>query len=466
MRSDRVPSPWPPSAPRSRRACLRLGLLGLGAGLVAGPGCVPLVSDLVVATDWSIAECRALAMRLAPLRIGWVRAAGGADPTQLVATSGIGPGRIDAILGGPADVYAVLEAAGRLEPGAIVARRSLLGFARRPEPEPGVVTGWDELGTADWQDAVALGDPRDDAATLGGARAHLESFDWSDGYADLVRAAGRALPIGRGAEAALAPLVEGRARIAPGFSTRTQAEPGLLFSTLTLTGERPEGAAIVRGARNLDAARRFLTLIGELVVRNEPDAARDGPTPVQAVARPESERTAEALLADLLGAVLVDAQPELRAALRTLDTTTHPDAARAAAWLVVPPPWPPASITQLQRSPQTAPLATDLARQLVPDGQARAWLLASWDQAPAPIQGTTLMALAQAVGGSLAAEPRFRAWLRSEWLAWARQRFRRVTRMAQGLEPLSTPASDTEPAPASGPVEAPAAAPDVEGEPS
>ncbi len=43
-----------------------------------------------------------------------------------------------------------------------------------------------------------------------------------------------------------------------------------------------------------------------------------------------------------------------------------------------------------------------------------------------------LRELAQAEGGRLVREPRFRAWLRGEWTAWTQQLYRRVARLAGG----------------------------------
>ena len=51
------------------------------------------------------------------------------------------------------------------------------------------------------------------------------------------------------------------------------------------------------------------------------------------------------------GAALVDAQPELVAARGALDRLPHPaHAAKLDAFLVEPPPWPPASIQRLAAS--------------------------------------------------------------------------------------------------------------------
>ena len=50
------------------------------------------------------------------------------------------------------------------------------------------------------------------------------------------------------------------------------------------------------------------------------------------------------LVADLVGATLVDAQDELWTAWRALEGLS--DRERALAWLLEPPPWPPASVSK------------------------------------------------------------------------------------------------------------------------
>jgi hypothetical protein len=76
-------------------------------------------------------------------------------------------------------------------------------------------------------------------------------------------------------------------------------------------------------------------------------------------------------------------------------------------------------------------LVDDLAVQVAPDQEARTWLLQSWEQPAQPLDGSRIAALETAADGTLAAEPHFRAWLRAEWTAWARQRYRRVAREAR-----------------------------------
>ena len=104
---------------------------------------------------------------------------------------------------------------------------------------------------------------------------------------------------------------------------------------------------------------------------------------------------------------------------------TSGDPERLARWMAEPPPWPPASVAALlDRGEDGMALLDTLAAEIAPEADVRSWLLRSWLRTPAPIDGTFLAKLAGAVDGRLAREPRFRAWLRAEWTAWARQRYR------------------------------------------
>jgi hypothetical protein len=144
------------------------------------------------------------------------------------------------------------------------------------------------------------------------------------------------------------------------------------------------------------------------------------------------------LVADLLGATLVDSQDELWTAWRALEGRS--DRERALAWLVEPPPWPPASVSRyLGREGERAmALIETLSVEVAPAAPARAWLKRSWLSPPRKVDQVFLAELSQAAGGELCREPRFRAWLREEWTAWARQRYRRVARWAQGDQRAST----------------------------
>jgi hypothetical protein len=196
--------------------------------------------------------------------------------------------------------------------------------------------------------------------------------------------------------------------------------PGLwLHESAPRLDDRVEGAAVVPGARHPEVAGRLLRA---LAVPDQSDG--DGN-----FNHPE----ADSLLADLLGAALIEARDELREARRALDTAGRPSVPEA--WMAQPPPWPPASIAQiLAREDGAMPLLETLAAQVAPDGEVRSWLLRSWLAPPRLIDDGVLSELARAAGGRLAREPRFRAWLRSEWRAWARQRYRRVARLAHMRE--------------------------------
>ena len=135
------------------------------------------------------------------------------------------------------------------------------------------------------------------------------------------------------------------------------------------------------------------------------------------------------MLADLLGATLVDAQDELWDAWEALERAGHPE--RAERWMTQAPPWPPASVEIILREDASSALPETLASQLAPDADVRAWLLQSWLRPTRLIDGAWLEELAGGAGGRLVREPRFRAWLRAEWRAWARQRYRRVARLAE-----------------------------------
>jgi hypothetical protein len=185
-----------------------------------------------------------------------------------------------------------------------------------------------------------------------------------------------------------------------------------------------EGAGIVAGPSRRRLSELFFRFLAETGKAERPRAdATDDPE-------------ADSLLADLLGATLVDAQDELWTAWTTLNRAGRPT--RAAMWLTQAPPWPPASIEKLELELEgegSEALVQTLVEEIVPDADLRAWLLRSWLGPKRLVDGSLLAEIAQAADGRLAREPRFRAWLRAEWTAWARQRYRRVTRTVKGLSP-------------------------------
>jgi hypothetical protein len=155
------------------------------------------------------------------------------------------------------------------------------------------------------------------------------------------------------------------------------------------------------------------------------------------VKRGEREAGIDALVADLLGATLVDAQDELWMAWRSLERAGYPEPARK--WLTEPPPWPPASIEKYLRRDGESSMALieTLAAELAPTPSVRAWLVRSWLAPPRPVDESLLTELSRAADGRLRAEPRLRAWLRAEWTASARQRYRRVAKLAGTIQPRS-----------------------------
>ena len=411
-----LPSLYPPT----RRAWLRATLAGLAAGPLAGAGCRPVGADLVVATDWSDSELADLETALAPSRLAWVRPTNAADPTALVSR-GL---PADAVLGGPLSSYARLDAEGRLAGHWAISRVAPLGLALADRPRAGRpiegAASWHELGEPEWSGRLAMDDPRGNPIALAVAAARLASGPWPEAYAELVRAAGQARPLDVGAGSALAQLVRGAADATPTAAHRVAGRSGLSFIPWPELGDWREGAAVLSGARD---PARAVRLVREVAGRLG-GAARSSPWP--------ADPATASLLADLLGATLVESRAELRAALATLRSSDRPEADAAAAWMVQSPPWPPASIGVLRTRGDANALLQALADQIAPEPEVRAWLLASWDRPEAPIDGAWLAELAGAVGGRLVGEPRFREWLRGEWVAWARQRYRRVRRKAEG----------------------------------
>lgn len=410
-----------PPANTTRRDWLRATFTAIAAGTLHGAGCVPGGADLVVVTDWPGSELSELKSALAPSRLAWVRPTAGHDPTRLVSR-GL---PADVVLGGPIAGYRRLDAEGRLAPGDgqhwRLARSSPLGVAvasgsedTQPIEAP---QSWRDLGEPEWSDRIAIDDPRTDPVALAIAEARLAEGPWPEAYAELVRAAGRArLVVG----SALTELSRGLVDVATTTARRVAGRNGLRFVPWPDSGDWQEGVAVLASTRNPELATRLVRIITE----------RAGP--LAAPSRIAADPASSTLLSDLLGATLIEAQPELRKALMTLEKSDHPEAADAAVWLVQAPPWPPASIRVLKERPDAEILLEALIDQLATDPEIRGWLASIWDHPEAPIDGDRLAEIAGAVKGRLAGEPRFREWLRGEWAAWARQRYRRVERLASG----------------------------------
>lgn len=414
-------------SPLTRRAYLRLTLAALSAS-----GCQRLSphSPLIIATSWPESERQALETRLNLPPVSWVEPTGPADPTLLIARGF--PAHF--VLGGPASSYQRLALEDRLAAPWFASRVEPLGLALRPDPNASSPSAPIDLTNPSWTHRWQLPDPRLDPISLAWCRSILSDAEqsWPAAYARLVRSVSLAAPVS-------VPLDSPEILAFPTVASRIPHKSALQF----LPDPRPsalsvEGMALVRAPEQKAQFAAVRRLMQEFALRNfNPHT----PEPPDSLAYLESE-----LLADLLGAILIDARPELSAARTAIDAhRTDPSARRAALWMVQPPPWPPASVQVLAARPDSSTLIAALAAQLVPDPRTRLWLLEHWNQPQRPLDGHLLTSLARAQDGRLASEPRFRTWLQGEWSAWAAQRFRRATRLALGFEPTPTPTPNANP---------------------
>jgi hypothetical protein len=418
-------------------------------------GCAGEEEELLIVSPWQEAERRDLAAAFrrwanetpgtssGPVRINWIALAPGDDVTRVVRRR-VAP---DLVLGAPAadlrrlarDEWLVpVERAAHplwcvswrgpielaLNPAAVrgePAEKMLLGA-------PVVAIGAAAKSPVERAETVAFDDFRHDPVALEWARWKLSAGSWADGYAQLVRWAGGPRRIGRQAGSALAALERGEAAMVPWVRTpsRGPSQPrgGIVsVSESEEPAEWVEGVAVVQGGRNPALAQEFVRF---LAGRGQAESPSPGDTGEPGTG---SSSEAAALLADLLGATLVDAQDELWAAWVKLEGAGHPE--RAERWLTEPPPWPPASVDKLlKRGDEGAALLETLTAEITTEADVRNWLLRSWLAPGRHLDSRLLTELAGALDGRLVREPRFRAWLRGEWTAWARQRYRRVARLA------------------------------------
>jgi hypothetical protein len=284
--------------------------------------------------------------------------------------------------------------------------------------------------------SVTFDDPRVDPISRAWATSLLIPENFGAGYAQLVKCAGSQRRLGCRAGSARSAVLRGEAGLAPVWIAeptgsrfdearpRNGPPPGANPQDAPEAAVPPrlvEGAAIVASGRNQAMAGEFLRFLA--ATRTERLA---GETTLPGTGDPALEE----LIADLVGATLVDAQDELWGAWAALDRAGKPET--ALTWMNEPPPWPPASIAALlaRGDSNALGLMETVAREIVPDATVRADLIRSWLAPGRVLDGGLLAELAHAANGRLAAEPRFRAWLRAEWTVWARQRFRRVERLA------------------------------------
>jgi hypothetical protein len=401
---------------RIRPRLVRIGALTLAALLVLSSGCSPSSPDrLLVATSWPADACRKLTADFQRwveashdhlghrrVRLEWLTLAAQDDPLKLASRAT--PPHV--ILGGRASTFALLASGDRLSPIEHAGQARWCTVAR---PGGG--------GLSPAQAArPAWCDPRDDPASLHRAIGQLSAAGWREGYAQLVRMAAGRERIGRSSEGS---LFSSSARDAPAAGVANAGTPADLPQAI-------ECAAIARRAPDQDLAQGFMRFLVE--TQGAKPAANQGEV------RTDVPAEVGFLVADLLGSTLVDAQDELWTASRAIERLA--DRTQALEWLYEPPPWPPASVAKyLGREGERAmALIETLSAEVAPETPARAWLLRSWLAPARSVDQALLSELTHAADGRLCREPRFRAWLREEWTAWARQRYRRVTRWA-GSQP-------------------------------
>jgi hypothetical protein len=447
-------------------------LLILAGGVAVSPACGgPESQNLVVATCWPRAECARLESEfrdwiiagkagatLGPVRVEWLLFEPGEDLVKVAERRD----PADVILGGSSANYLRLANSRRLAPlegaassGWLIARRSQIGLVEGPaESDVGDRAGHVVPVARSSRDAtggsaassVAFDDPRIDQMTLRWAESLLGARGFRDGYARLVQTAARATRIGRQAGSAGGAAARGEAELVPAALNPAErgagGGPGARRAVVApLQGETSlepartarwvEGAAIMRRAVHPEPARVFVRFLAE--VRAMPPGA------LEPSADGEAGPEVLALLGDLLGGTLVDAQDELWEAWRALELAGFPP--QPLEWMMEPPPWPPASITKLQRHGDASAigLMEALAREIAPAPAIRADLMRSWLSPPRSIEMGSLFELAGLAQGRLYREPRFRSWLKAEWTAWARQRYRRVTRVAHDGKSKTSP---------------------------
>ena len=307
-------------------------------------------------------------------------------------------------------------------------------------PVPGGSSRWTARSRPDWlvarrqqialidglsrgADQAAFDDPPRRSADLDlGGRAIAKQSSWQAGYARLVLLYSRALP-------------------RPGWQSGSAAAAvdrgeAACYSPDHDLPDSPGGSELDPSARPLERgrghpARKLARSPGAGVSPLSGRSSWSHAGPGKPRARPRSERSAgrSARAPRWL-------MPRKSCSPPPAPWSARQDrqSAQARDWLTEPPPWPPASVEKLQsRGGESAlALVQDLAGQIAPDPEPRFWLVQSWLRPARPIDRALLTELAQAAGGRLVREPRFRAWLRGEWTAWARQRYRRVARLVAG----------------------------------
>lgn len=136
---------------------------------------------------------------------------------------------------------------------------------------------------------------------------------------------------------------------------------------------------------------------------------------------------------DLATIVTHDLRDKIREVWRVIEPAGGELRTRVETYLTELPPWPPASVTSLQKR-RGFEFVVALIEQVAANGDQRTWLVQNFQEAPNPLQ---MELLDQALDGSFLKNIRFRAWIRAEWKAWINQRCRRAIRYVLDGEELN-----------------------------
>ncbi len=385
--------------------------------------CIPLgcarpdSERLVVVTTWSAADRAAIDSDYHPERpIEWVVLAPGENAASVISridadvVLGISERRCDELA---ANGRFVGYEAGDQRPWRVV-RSMNLGLAIRN----GTTLTKTSAADNSLRGEFVFDDPRIDEVSFAWAKSRLATSN----YGDLVRSAANASRAGRASSTTFA-VLRNDASIAPATGIEGAIDDATHFDVYPEHPQYREGIAILSNARHDEEAHNFVAF---LKARGQADQLRS-PAPSAA------EIGADALLADLLGATLVDALDDLRSAALAVETPGT--SSELNAFLDDLPPWPPASVAKLRAREEPFPLLETLAHEISDDAEGRRWLLQSWDRPIHTVNLAFLREIAGAAKGRLLADPKFRVWLRGEWTAWARQHYRRIAREAGRVGP-------------------------------
>ncbi len=395
------------------------------------------ICDRLVDQIWSNAQPQERMLWPDP-PIEWLTISANEDLVRLIKRRP----RIDFVFGGPLDAYQRLERNGVLQPWneqspipvhSLMVRQ--LGLATGKPLDPTRI--WETWDQPQSVGKAVLSDPRTSPLTSSFVNGYLSLNHWNTRWSSLVRVFANARTIlwhrGNGPGTSIGASTHPRD---PSFGIATDFEqhPSLLDSQLQFVPLLDDKDRPLRWIEGLARTGR-VTRNGLVEATQDLLMQRFA---IQAQIDPESSTMLDVnvLIDDLVGATLVDANEELRRTWRRLIAVGRPQ--DWESWMTGPPPWPPASVLRYRRDSVNGEpnrtLETNLLRLIAPDPSLRHDLERSWQREARPIGRAILNELVQMGGGQMMREPRLRNWLRAEWTAWARQRYRRIAERC-GREP-------------------------------